>query len=94
MLSRDENFQVLCNASESVKPGSLFVLDVRNRDTALKGLFPYIVNENGEDLMIDRISFDSLSGRLYNKRIVIRDGVRREKLSLSGTIILVECRNC
>ena len=29
--------------------------------------------------MIDRHTIDTQSGRLYNRRIVIRDGVRREK---------------
>ena len=29
--------------------------------------------------MIDRMSFDCLNGRSINQRIVIRDGVRREK---------------
>ena len=29
--------------------------------------------------MIDRMAFDSLLGRSYNKRIVLRDGVRKDK---------------
>lgn len=29
--------------------------------------------------MIDRMSFDTLQGRSINKRIVIRDGIRKDK---------------
>jgi hypothetical protein len=29
--------------------------------------------------MIDRNTFDSATGRLYNRRIIIRDGVRKDK---------------
>ena len=29
--------------------------------------------------MIDRLSFDSLQGRFYNKRIVLREGIRKDK---------------
>jgi hypothetical protein len=42
-------------------------------------LQPFMVTEKGEDLMIDRESFDTITGRWYNRRIVIRDGVRKDK---------------
>jgi len=29
--------------------------------------------------MIDRNTFDSLQGRSYNRRIVVRDGIRKDK---------------
>lgn len=29
--------------------------------------------------MIDRMAFDSLQGRSYNRRIVLRDGFRKDK---------------
>jgi hypothetical protein len=35
--------------------------------------------EKEGNLMIDRMSFDPVSGRWINHRIVIRDGVRRDK---------------
>jgi hypothetical protein len=37
-----------------------------------------VVEKEG-NLMIDRHTFNSLNGRLYNKRIVIRDGIRKDK---------------
>jgi hypothetical protein len=35
--------------------------------------------EKGRDLMINRNTFDSVTGRVYTRRIVIRDGVRKDK---------------
>ena len=39
---------------------------------------PYVVTEKERDLMIDRLFFDSVTGRLYNKRIFIRNGKRKD----------------
>ena len=40
---------------------------------------PYVLTEKGDDFMIDRGSFDTLSGRWYNLRVVIRHGIRKDK---------------
>jgi hypothetical protein len=40
---------------------------------------PYVLTEKGPDFMIDRGSFDTLTGRWYNHRVVIRDGIRKDK---------------
>ncbi|MBN1147654.1 MAG: methyltransferase domain-containing protein [Anaerolineales bacterium] len=78
-FSDEQNFQVLQKAASALKPGGLLVLDVRNRDEISKRFLPYIVMEKNGDLMIDRNQFDSLTGRMYNRRIVIRNGVRKDK---------------
>lgn len=75
----DDNQLVLENVRQALKPGGLFVFDTHNRDVFLKHLQPFMVTEKGEDLMIDRGSFDTITGRWYNRRIVIRDGVRKDK---------------
>jgi SAM-dependent methyltransferase len=75
----EENFQVLVKIARALKPGGVFVVDIPNRDVYLKGFRPDIVTEKGGNLMIDRNSFDTSTGRSYNRRIVIRDGVRRDK---------------
>lgn len=75
----DENQLVLENVSRALKPGGSFILDTHNRDVFLKHFQPFMVAEKGEDLMIDRSSFDPVTGRWYNRRIVIRDGVRKDK---------------
>ncbi len=75
----EANSQVLHNVARALRRGGLFILDFHNRDTFVKRLLPYLVMEKGDDLMIDRHRFESETGRLYNRRIVIRDGIRRDK---------------
>ena len=75
----DDNFRVLENVSRALTPEGLFILDVPNRDMAMKNIQPVNVTEKHGDLMIDRVSFDTLTGRLHNRRIVIRNGVRKDK---------------
>jgi SAM-dependent methyltransferase len=75
----DDNQLVLENVRRALKPGVLFVFDTYNRDVFLKRLQPFMVTKKGEDLMIDRGSFDTITSRWYNRRIVIRDGVRKDK---------------
>jgi SAM-dependent methyltransferase len=75
----DDNFRVLGNVSRALTPEGLFILDVPNRDMALKNLQPVNVTDKNGDLMIDRVSFNTLTGRLHNRRILIRNGVRKDK---------------
>jgi len=75
----EENLRVLRNIALSLKRGGRLIFDIQNRDTFLKGFMPYIVMEKEGNLMIDRNKFDTETGRLYNQRIVIRDGIRRDK---------------
>jgi SAM-dependent methyltransferase len=74
-----ENFQVLQNVARALKPGGLFGFDIPNRDVTLKTLTPAFVEEKEGNLMINRSTFDMRSGRWINQRIVIRDGVRKDK---------------
>lgn len=78
-FSDEENALVLRKVARALRPGGLFVMDIHNRDVFLKGFLPEKVTEKEGNLMIDRITFDSLMGRLYNRRIVIRNGVRKDK---------------
>lgn len=75
----DVNQLLLENISRALKPGGSFILDTHNRNVFLEYLQPFTVTEKGEDLMIDRSSFDTVTGRWYNRRIVIRDGIRKDK---------------
>lgn len=78
-FSDEENLLVLQNISRALKPGGLLLFDSHNRDSVLKYLNPFWVTEKNQDLMIDRQSFDTESGRMYNQRIVYRNGVRKDK---------------
>jgi SAM-dependent methyltransferase len=75
----EENLKVLINARRALNQGGRLIFDTLNRDTFLKEMRSYFVVEKEGNLMIDRLSFDSLQGRLYNNRIVFRDGVRKDK---------------
>ncbi|WP_319579813.1 class I SAM-dependent methyltransferase [uncultured Methanospirillum sp.] len=77
-FSDKENELVIRNVAGSLKEGGLFCLDVLNRDTFLKDYPRFSVLEKNADLMIDRNRFDPVSGRLYNSRIIIRDGIRKD----------------
>jgi SAM-dependent methyltransferase len=75
---RDEdNLAVLRGVARALKPGGMFCLDVRNRDTMVRHLSPATVLEKGRDLMIDRHHFDTVTGRLVDQRIIVRDGVQK-----------------
>jgi SAM-dependent methyltransferase len=74
-----ENLQVLINTRKALKAGGLLIFDTLNRDVVLKDMQPYSVVEKEGNMMIDRLSFDGISGRFYNKRVVFRDGVRKDK---------------
>ncbi len=73
------NLQVLIKARRALKPGGLLIFDTLNRDVLLKDMRPYFVVEKEGNMMIDRYSFDGLQGKYYNKRVVIRDGIRKDK---------------
>jgi len=74
-----ENFQVLKKISRSLKPGGLFCMDSFNYRQFLKDFRPLMVKEKGRDLMIERNYFDPASSRIYNRRIVVRNGKRKDK---------------
>jgi SAM-dependent methyltransferase len=78
-FSDEENQKVLERIAHALKPGGLLIFDSPNRDALLKDMRPSFVVEKEGNLMIDRLSFDGLTGRWYNKRIVIRDGLRKDK---------------
>jgi SAM-dependent methyltransferase len=75
----ETNFQVLANTARALKLGGRLVFDIHNRDVFLNGFRPDIVTEKDGNLMIDRNRLDTATGRLYNRRIIIRDGIRRDK---------------
>jgi SAM-dependent methyltransferase len=75
----EENLKVLLNIRNALVPGGWLIVDIPNRDTFLRGMQPFYVTEKEGNMMIDRLSFDNLQGRSYNRRVVFRDGVRKDK---------------
>lgn len=77
-FSDEENEKVIRNVAASLRPGGSFCLDILNRDAFLKDYPRFSVREKNSDLMIDRNRFDPITGRLYNSRIIIKDGERKD----------------
>jgi SAM-dependent methyltransferase len=75
----DENIQVMKNMARALKPGGLLGFDIPNRDVVVKDLPSCHVIDKDGNLIINRLSFDALTGRFHNRRIVIRDGIRKDK---------------
>jgi SAM-dependent methyltransferase len=75
----DENVQVMENIARALKPEGLLKFDIPNRDVVVKDLpVSHVIDKDG-DLIINRLSFDILRGRSHNRRIIVRDGVRKDK---------------
>ena len=75
----EDNLSVLRGVARALRPGGMFCLDVRNRDYMVRHLLPTTVLEKGEDLMIDRHQFDTVTGRLVDQRIIVRNGVKKQR---------------
>jgi SAM-dependent methyltransferase len=75
----DENAQVIHNIARALKPGGLLGLDIPNRDTTAGEPPMDAVIDKPDGMIINRLSFDVCTGRFHNRRVVIRDGVRKDK---------------
>ena len=75
----EQNVRVMENMVRALRPGGLLGFDIPNRDAVTKDVpSTHVIDKDG-DLTINRLSFDVLSGRFHNRRIVIRNGVRKDK---------------
>ena len=72
-----DNRRVLHAARRALKSGGRFAVETINRDGLAARLHPWNVTERDDDLMIDRLSLDPVSGRMENERIVVRGGTVR-----------------
>jgi SAM-dependent methyltransferase len=85
----DTNRQVLAGFRRALKPGGVLLLEQASRELLLSNLPRHggpalIMAERGDDLMIDRVTFDLGAGRSHTERITVRDGrVSRTQFSLS-----------
>ena len=85
----DTNRQVLAGFRRALRPGGVLMLEQASRELLLSNLPRHggpalIMTERGDDLMIDRVTFDLGTGRSHTDRITVRGGrVRRTQFSLS-----------
>ncbi len=78
-FSDEENLDVLRRISRALVPGGKVGLDIGSRDGLMANFHPHYVSEKDGSLMINRFSFDVINGRLRNDRIIIRDGIRKDR---------------
>jgi SAM-dependent methyltransferase len=75
----EENVRVMEKVANALKPGGLLGFDTPNRDIVAHALpGAEVIDKNG-DLLINRLSFDVLTGRFFNHRLVIQNGLRKDK---------------
>lgn len=75
-FNRNDANKLLSKISDSLKIGGRALIDIKNRDHVMKELRNCSVWERGEDLMIDRLSFNPKEGKTLNRRIYIKAGKR------------------
>lgn len=73
----DDNFAVLTSVAEALKPGGLFLLDLVNRDYAIRTRCRNDWFEHGDALILERKSFDAVRNRSEIDVIVVDNGGRR-----------------
>jgi len=74
-----ENLEVLSRAGRALRPGGLLGLDSLNGDAFANVPPSHEVIERGPDLLINRLSYDPDTRRLLNRRILVRNGIRKDK---------------
>jgi SAM-dependent methyltransferase len=82
------NRRVLEGYRRALKPGGTLLIEQASRDFLLANLpgtgQAVWLMERGDDLMLDKVSFDPLAGRSHTERIIVRAGeVRRTGFSLA-----------
>lgn len=75
-LDKDQGNQLIGRIAQALKPKGRLILDIRNGALFPHDLSQCQVTEKGNDLMIDRLSYDLPSRTVTNDRIYIKDGVR------------------
>jgi len=94
----DTNRSMLASWRRALGPGGKLVIDHQNRQRLLGAIAAVgdqalALRERGDDLLIDRTTFDLASGRTNTERIIVRDGrVRRYWFSVR-TFAFTELRD-
>jgi SAM-dependent methyltransferase len=79
------NQRTLENFRRALRPGGKLLIEQHNRDAVVRRLAPEFagVSEQGDDLMVDRVTLDAITGRTETDRFIVRDGrVRKLHFSL------------
>jgi SAM-dependent methyltransferase len=71
------NHAVLREFCLALKPGGRLAMQIFSRDGVLKNWGKYAIVERGDDLAIDKRTFDISTGRMMNRRTIVRNGITR-----------------
>lgn len=87
-FDEEGNRRVLEGFRRVLKPGGALLVEQASREFLVRNLPPsgqaVWMTERGDDLMIDKVTFDAAADRSHTERIVVRDGrVRRTGFSLA-----------
>jgi SAM-dependent methyltransferase len=82
------NRRVLEGFRRALKPGGALLIEQASREMLVANLPPsgqaVWMTERGDDLQIDKVTFDPAAGRSHTERIIVRDGkVRRTSFTLA-----------
>ena len=77
-FNRKDSTKIFKKINQSLVKGGRAFIDCKNRDHLIKEIKAYEVYEKGEDLMIDRLSFNPIQGTTTNNRTYIKSGKRYE----------------
>lgn len=76
------NRDVLQRLRTALKPDGKLVMDLNNRDALVSQLrvTPELITvvERGDDILVDRVSFNQKMGRSETRRVILRSGKRTE----------------
>lgn len=76
-FSEDEDGRrELRNIRASIRPGGTLVMDLIDKDYLLPRMKDTLVHQHGDRLILDRLSYDSESGRIHTQRTYIDGGDR------------------
>jgi SAM-dependent methyltransferase len=83
----DDNRRCLQALHDAVRPGGVLLMEMHDRDALVARIAaagePVNVVQVGDDLIVDRASFDPLAGRARTERLIVRDGrLRRTSFSI------------
>jgi SAM-dependent methyltransferase len=68
------NRRVLGAIHRSLKPAGRLLLELNHAPALWAGFLPSVVSRRGDDLMIDQHRYDALTGRVHDRRTVVRGG--------------------
>ncbi len=72
------NRQVIAQVASALRPGGMFALEMNNHDGVIRGFQASSVHERDGDLLIDRHTYEPLTGRMITERTIVRGGrIRR-----------------